>query len=138
MKNTLIAAALLVFTAAHAAEHASPQTIDAALARAQREHRPVLIDFSAVWCYSCYYMATHVLNGTEWNTLESRVVVVESDADSPDGSHWMEKLAVKALPAYVALNADGSELGRILAEQSRKRFYPQMNRILGGGDALNA
>jgi Thioredoxin-like len=138
MKNTLIAAALLVFTAAHAAEHASPQTIDAALARAQREHRPVLIDFSAVWCYSCYYMATHVLNGPEWNTLESRVVVVESDADSPDGSHWMEKLAVKALPAYVALNADGSELGRILAEQSRKRFYPQMNRILGGGDALNA
>jgi tetratricopeptide (TPR) repeat protein len=138
MKNTLIAAALLVFTAAHAAEHASPQTIDAALARAQREHRPVLIDFSAVWCYSCYYMATHVLNGPEWNTLESRVVVVESDADSPDGSHWMEKLAVKALPAYVALNGDGSELGRILAEQSRKRFYPQMNRILGGGDALNA
>src|SRR5450432_449888 len=138
MKNTLIAAALLVFTAAHAAEHAAPQTIDAALAQAQREHRPVLIDFSAVWCYSCYYMATHVLNGPEWKTLEGRAVVVESDADSPDGSHWMEKLGVKALPAYVALNADGGELGRILAEQSREKFYVQMTRILSGGDALDA
>jgi Thioredoxin-like len=138
MKNTLIAAALSVVVSAHAAEHAAPQTIDAALAQAQREHRPVLIDFSAPWCYSCYYMASHVLNGPEWNQLENRVVVVESDADSPDGSHWMEKLAIKALPAYVALNADGSELGRILAEQSRQKFYPQMNRILGGGDALEA
>ncbi|MDR3386674.1 MAG: thioredoxin family protein [Rudaea sp.] len=138
MRSILIAATLLGFGAAHAAGHASPPTIDAALAQAQRELRPVLIDFSAAWCYSCYYMATHVLNGDEWNALESRAVVVESDADSPDGAHWMQQLAVKALPAYVVLNADGTELGRILAEQSREKFYAQMNRILSGTDALDA
>lgn len=137
MKNLLIAAALLAFAGVQAAESSPSQTVDAALAQAQREHRPLLIDFSAQWCYSCYYMATHVLNGPEWQALDKRAVVVESDADSPDGAHWMEKLKVKALPAYVVLKADGSELGRILAEQSRAKFYPQMNTILGGGDALD-
>ena len=137
MKNLLIASALLVIGGAQAAEPSPAQTVDAALTQAQHEHRPLLIDFSAVWCYSCYYMATHVLNGPQWQALEKRAVVVAADADSPDGAHWMEKLKVKALPAYVALNADGSELGRILAEQSRATFYPQMNTILGGGDALD-
>src|ERR1700694_3660217 len=126
MKNVLIAAALIAFAGAHAAERAPPPTIDAALARAQREHLPVLIDFSAVWCYSCYYMETHVLKGPEWNALETRTVVVEADADSPDGAHWMEKLGVKALPSYVVLKPDGNELGRIVAEQSREKFYTQM------------
>ena len=115
-----------------------PHSIDEALQQGQNKHQPVLIDFTAVWCYSCYFMATHVLNGPEWNTLESRAVVVVADADSPDGAHWMEKLAVKALPAYVVLKPDGSELGRILAEQPRAKFYPQINAILGGGDALDA
>lgn len=136
MKNLLIAIVLLAFGAAQAAEPGTAQSMDAAMALAKREHRPLLIDFTAVWCYSCYYMATHVLNGPEWNALEGRAVVLVADADSPDGAHWMEKLGVKALPTYVVLQPDGNELGRILAEQSREKFYPQMNRILSGSDAL--
>lgn len=138
MKKLLIAATLLASAGAHAAEHTTPVTVDAALARAQQEHLPVLIDFSALWCYSCYYMETHVLTGPEWAALEKHAVIVKTDADSPDGAHWMEKLSVKALPAYVVLGADSSELGRILAEQSREKFYAQMAKILGGDDALDA
>ncbi len=138
MKILSLAMALLAAVGAHAAERTPPPTVDAALIQAQREHLPVLIDFSAVWCYSCYYMASHVLNGPEWQALERRVVVVATDADSPDGAHWMDKLGVKALPAYVVLKADGSELGRILAEQPRAKFYPEIDRILGGADALDA
>jgi hypothetical protein len=138
MKNTFIAVALFAFAGASAAERAAPPSVDAALAQAQHEHLPVLIDFSAVWCYSCYYMETHVLNGPPWIALEKHAVVVKADADSPDGAHWMEKLGVKALPSYVVLKSDGSELGRIVAEQSRQKFYAQMQRIFGGGDALDA
>jgi hypothetical protein len=138
MKKITIALLMLVLGAAHAADPAAPRIVDDALQLAAREHRPVLIDFSAVWCYSCYYMESHVLNGPEWKALERRAVVVKSDADSPDGAHWMQQLNVKALPAYVALNADGSELGRILAEQPRAKFYPAMDTILGGSDALDA
>lgn len=134
-------AALLALLFAHgaiAATREAPVSVDAALERARAEHRPVLIDFQAQWCYSCYFMNSHVLTGKEWDAALKRVVLVEADTDSPDGAAWMKKLGVKALPSYVVLNPDGSELGRILAEQPRDKFYAMLERILDGHDALDA
>ncbi len=136
--KTMFLSALLAAGSLHAAAPAKPQTIDEALQQAQREHLPVFADFQAQWCYSCYFMAMHVLNGPQWDALEKRMVVVEVDADSPDGARWMKQLTIKALPMYVVLKPDGSELGRIVAEQPRDKFYPQLEKILGGGDALDA
>jgi len=135
MKRLLASCAFALVTALHAAE---PARVDDALARARKAHVPVLLDFSAPWCYSCYFMATHVLNGAEWTALEARTVVATVDADSPDGAAWMKKLEIKALPAYVVLNEDGAELGRILAEQPRAKFYPMIERILAGANTLDA
>lgn len=135
MKQHVLASfALLLSGALHA--H-GPASVDEALAQARKAHQPVLIDFSAPWCYSCYFMATHVLNGKEWDALQRRTVVAEIDADSPDGNAWMKKLAVKALPAYVVLDEDGAELGRILAEQPREKFYPNLDAILAGASTLD-
>jgi thioredoxin-like negative regulator of GroEL len=138
MKRLLLPLLLSLFGTAHAAEPDGTKTVAAALAAAGREHRPVLIDFQAQWCYSCYYMATHVLTGPQWQPLEARVRVTEVDADSPDGAAWMKKLGIKALPSYVVLQPDGKELGRIVAEQPPQQFYAALRRILGGGDALDA
>jgi len=60
MKLPITLLALALSTAAFAAP---PQTVDDALAQAKKAHQPVFLDFSAPWCYSCYFMATHVLNG---------------------------------------------------------------------------
>jgi thioredoxin-like negative regulator of GroEL len=132
LRLTLLA---LAFSTAAIAE--APKTVDAALAQAKKTHTPVLLDFGAPWCYSCYFMLTHVLNGPEWTALEARTVVAEVDADSPDGAAWMRKLQIKALPAYVVLNEDGDELGRILAEQPRSKFYPAIDKILAGSHTLD-
>lgn len=134
MKSALPLFALLLSGALHA--H-GPATVDDALAQAKKAHQPVLIDFSAPWCYSCYFMATHVLNGKEWDALHRTAVIAEIDADSPDGNAWMKKLAVKALPAYVVLDENGAELGRILAEQPREKFYPNVEKILAGASTLD-
>ena len=137
MKN-LLAAVLLLPALALADSRPAAPTVDAALAQARREHVPVFVDFQAQWCYSCYFMATHVLNGPQWQALAKRMHAIEVDADSPDGAAWMKKLAIKALPSYVVLKPDGSELGRITAEQSREKFYPALERILAGSDSLDA
>ena len=134
MKLPITLLGLALSTAAFAAP---PKTVDDALAQAKKAHQPVFLDFSAPWCYSCYFMATHVLNGAEWAKLESRAVVVSVDADSPDGAAWMKKLEVKALPAYVVLNENGDELGRILAEQPREVFYPGVDKIIAGSSTLD-
>ena len=135
MRRLLAAAALLLPMLAPAHESA---TIAAALTRAEHAQLPLFVDFQAQWCYSCYFMNTHVLNGPQWDELGKRMLVIEADADSPDGAAWMKKLAVKALPTYVVLKADGSELGRITAEQPRDKFYPLLARILAGSESLEA
>jgi tetratricopeptide (TPR) repeat protein len=98
----------------------------------------VLIDFYAPWCYSCYYMAKNVKNGAEWEALEKTAVVLELDADAPDGAHWIKQWTVKGLPSYVVLNENGDELGRIPLEQTRPEFYKKVNAIIAHGNPIEA
>jgi thioredoxin-like negative regulator of GroEL len=136
MKKLIASALFLLLSPAYAADTTAPATIADALKQAAQQHRPVLVDFHAVWCYSCYYMASHVLNGSDWQAVERKAIVIEADADSPDGRQWMDKLKITALPSYVVLDEHGNEQGRILAEQPRQKFYPRINAILSGSDAL--
>ena len=129
--------ALLALAIAGSATAAETKTIEDRIADAEQAHTPALLDFSAPWCYSCYFMATHVLNGAEWKALEGKAVVIEVDADSPDGAAWMKKLEIKALPSYVVMNEKGAEIGRIVGEQPRDKFYASANKILGGSRTLD-
>lgn len=105
------------------------QALDQALPRRQ----PVLVEFRAPWCYSCYYMARHVHTGAEWEALKRRAQVVELDADSPEGAAQMQAWGLKPLPAYVVLDAEGHERGRVLGELSRAAFYARMDVLLAAG-----
>lgn len=111
--------------------------IDQAVKVAQAKQLPVFIDFSAIWCHSCHEMDAKVLNGAEWDQRQSRFVLVRSDADSANGEAWMKKLGVPALPTYVMLNPDGSERGRLTGEFTREKFYPALDRLISGADALS-
>lgn len=141
--NSRLAAALILFLAAGTAVAAETDTfaaptasLDAALKTAQTRHQPVLIDFYAPWCYSCYYMAKNVKTGAEWEALEKTAVVLELDADAPDGAHWMKQWTVKGLPSYVVLDEHGDELGRIPLEQTRPEFYRKVNAIIAHGNPV--
>jgi thiol-disulfide isomerase/thioredoxin len=138
LKYSLIAVSALLLMPLHAADTKDPLSIAGALQASSQQHRPVLLDFHAVWCYSCYYMASHVLNGPDWAAVERKAIVVDVDADSPDGQAWMDKLKVSFLPSYVVLDEHGNELGRISAEQPRQIFYPRINAILANGNTLDA
>jgi thiol-disulfide isomerase/thioredoxin len=139
MRRLLLALSLLfAFSAADAAsDKPATPTLDAALKTAVERQAPVLVDFHAPWCYSCYFMAKHVLVGPEWEKIEQKTVVVELDADSPEGAYWEHLWGVKALPSYVILKPDGAELGRILAEQTQPQFFAQVNDILKRSSTLD-
>ncbi|MGH8758212.1 MAG: thioredoxin fold domain-containing protein, partial [Burkholderiales bacterium] len=92
---------------------------------------PVLVDFTAPWCYSCYYMARNVLNGPEWERARRETVVLELDGDSPVGARWTAEWGVKAMPTYLVFNGDGAELGRVLGEQTRADFYAWLFTTVG-------
>ena len=132
LRRILLAAFL--FTAAVGAAHADETfvapDVQAALKEAQRQRVATLVEFRAPWCYSCYYMARHVHTGKEWEALKARARVVEMDADSPEGAAQMKAWKLKPLPAYVVLDAEGREVGRVLGEQTRQTFYAQMDAML--------
>ncbi|MGQ0622859.1 MAG: thioredoxin family protein [Panacagrimonas sp.] len=109
-----------------------------AAARAQAAERrvPLLVDFRAPWCYSCYYMARNVHTGAPWAALQRRAVILELDADSPEGAARMKAWNVKALPSYVLFDDQGQELGRILGEQRREAFYARLDELIGRSNTL--
>ncbi|NGY06740.1 thioredoxin family protein [Solimonas terrae] len=113
-------------------------SFDEGLAQARSHQSPLIVDFHAPWCYSCYFMATNILTGADWAAVEKKAVVVEVDADSPDGAALMQKYGIKFLPSYLVLNAGGDELGRILGEKTRAEFYPQINKLVDSGETLDA
>ncbi len=137
VRTLLLIVAAILTPPLRAAADSSPD-LDAALRSAQERRAAVIVDFHAPWCYSCYYMARHVLNGPEWEAVLRRAVVLEQDADAPDGAALKARLGVKALPSYVVLDAGGQELGRILGEQTRTEFYAALNALLDRGSALPA
>ncbi|NKF23848.1 thioredoxin family protein [Solimonas marina] len=113
-------------------------SFDEARAKAKAQQLPLIVDFHAPWCYSCYFMATNILTGPQWDAVEKKAVVVEVDADSPDGASLQKQYGIKFLPSYLVLRADGQELGRILGEKTRAEFYPQINKIIDSGQTLQA
>jgi thioredoxin-like negative regulator of GroEL len=121
---------------AFAADAGDP--FELALAQARERRAPVLVDFTAPWCYSCYFMKSHVLNGPQWEKAEHASVVVELDADSPVGARYMKQWGVKAMPTYLVFDAQGQELGRILGEQTRKDFYQWLDATLARRNPLEA
>ncbi len=123
-----------------AAAIAKTQKLDfeEALVLARERRLPLIVEFHAPWCYSCYYMASHVLTGTEWAEVTTRAVVAEVDADAPEGAALKERFGVRALPSYLVLDADGRELGRILGEQTREDFYAALHGFIEDGSSLEA
>lgn len=138
MKRWLASGLLAVAGGAFAQAPATgADPVPAAMEQALARRVPVLIDFTAPWCYSCYYMARNVLTGPEWERAKRETVVVELDADSPVGARWMAAWSVKAMPTYLLFKPDGAELGRILGEQTRGDFYAWLFTT-AGRDSLEA
>lgn len=137
MRNVSIAV-LALCLAPLAAVAETPEALTQALATAKARQQPVLLDFHAPWCYSCYFMQKTVLNGPEWDKTQRETVVLDLDADSPEGAAIRDQYGVKALPNYVVINADGEELGRINAERTRAQFYPELAAILKRNTTLES
>lgn len=139
LRTLLLSLTLASVLPAHAADDLEAgDPVAAALAQARERRAPVLVDFTAPWCYSCYYMAKNVLTGPEWEQARRDSVVVELDADSPVGARYMAQWRVKAMPTYLLFDAQGQELGRILGEQTRKDFYQWLATARARDNPLDA
>ena len=128
----ILAPLLLSAAAALAAEPVWSVNAAAALADAKKSGKPVLADFQAPWCYSCYYMEQRVLSKPGFAKAAEALVPLKLDVDTAEGAALKAQHAVTFLPTYLLLSSDGKELGRIVGEQTEADFLQKLAALSGG------
>lgn len=116
----------------------SELSLEQALTLAGKRQVPVIVDFYAPWCYSCYYMEQHVLVGEEWAAARGDALLVGVDVDSAEGAEIRDRYGIRPLPSYLVLDPQGDELGRIGGERTPRQFYSELSAIRAKGAPLKA
>jgi thioredoxin:protein disulfide reductase len=83
--------------------------LGAGLAAAEREQKPVLIDFWATWCKTCLTMDKTTLKDADVEAALAGYVKVKVQAERPDeppASTLMRRFGAIGLPTYVILQPD--------------------------------
>jgi thiol:disulfide interchange protein DsbD len=105
-----------------------PPTLVEALARAKREHRPVVLDFYAEWCVPCKRMLKETFGDSKVAQLLKECVVVKIDTDRyPELAH---KFGVEGIPDIRFLADDGSERKKLLDYQDAASFATALAEFL--------
>jgi thiol:disulfide interchange protein DsbD len=102
----------LVWTLRYAGEGTQPEPVDAALARARAEHKPVMIDFFAEWCAACKELdrETYVAPGVVAEAERFvRIKVDGTNAVDPVDALY-QRFGVNGLPTVAFVSSDGKVL----------------------------
>jgi thiol:disulfide interchange protein DsbD len=106
--------------------------VEAARARALRENRPLVVDFTAAWCVACQELEKLTFAEKSVGTEMGRFVAVKVDAthnDDPAVVATMERFRVRGLPTVLVFDSHGKELLRFTEFVPPERFLPAIRRV---------
>lgn len=85
-----------------------------ALSQAKKKKQLVIADFSAAWCPGCVRYETEIFPTAEFRKLTKDFVKVRIDVDQFENFDTSKRYDIQGIPALVALNGDGEEIGRLI------------------------
>lgn len=89
-------------------------SLDQALVVAQAQGKPVLVDFSAIWCPTCRALHADVFtDAAVKQAITTGFVLARVDYDEPEARAFMQRYAVQGFPTLLALSSDGRLLRRV-------------------------
>ncbi len=106
--------------------------VEVAKARAEREGRPLLVDFTAAWCGACKELDKHTFSAKDVNAEASRFVAVKVDAtvdDDPKVVATLERFGVKGLPTVVVFDSSGKEALRYTDFVPPEQFLSDIKKV---------
>jgi thiol:disulfide interchange protein DsbD len=85
---------------------------DEVLIQAQKESKPVMLDFYAEWCAACHELAEKTFSTNEFKDLSKQFLLVKFDAteDNEQIRAVLQKYDVKGLPTVIFINRNGDVL----------------------------
>lgn len=88
--------------------------LDRALAQARSQGKPVLVDFSAIWCPTCRVLHAEVFtDAAVKQAITGGYVLSRVDYESPEAQAFMQRYDVQGFPTLLVLSADGQLLRRV-------------------------
>lgn len=109
-------------------EHNLPPLVAVALAKAKAEGKPLLIEFSAVWCGPCKRMAKETLGAEVVKERIAKFVTLLVDTDEkPEVSRAFD---VQGIPDVRMLDGEGQEIDRLRGFEPPERFAERLDRAL--------
>ena len=88
--------------------------LEQALALARVRGKPVLVDFSAIWCPTCRVLHAEVFtNATVKEAITTGFVLSRVDYESPEARTFMQRYEVQGFPTLLVLSAEGRLVRRV-------------------------
>ncbi|MEQ1565267.1 MAG: thioredoxin fold domain-containing protein [Myxococcota bacterium] len=114
--------------------NATTSEADRAFVAARASGKPILLDFSAVWCPPCNQLGAEVLHGPPSEELAQYEVAVV-DVDHPSSFALKDRYGVRGYPTLVVVDADGNEKSRRVGYTDRASF---LGWLAGAADSTDA
>lgn len=103
--------------------------LKAAVEKAKKEKKVVMIDFTATWCGYCKKLdQTTFSNQKVQSWLNDNIVAIKVDIDQH--KDLAQKYNISSIPCLVFIDADGSETGRVLGYRGPDAFLAAAKKEL--------
>ncbi|WP_137925048.1 protein-disulfide reductase DsbD [Cupriavidus sp. 2SB] len=110
----------------------SVDELEARLAQAAGDHRPVMLDFYADWCTSCKEMERFTFADSSVKNKLQRFVLLRADvtANSQEDRELLRRFGIFGPPSAIFYDADGKlKAERVVGYKSASAFLSTLQRI---------
>ena len=104
------------------------KVLDDAVTRAQKESKPLLIEFYAEWCSPCQKMEKETFADPKVKAVLQNVVLLKIDTDKEPA--LSEKFGVVGLPDFRLLTNKGKEFRRLRGFQTANDFSTSLEEFI--------
>lgn len=109
----------------------SSAELDARLAEAKAEGKPLLLDFYADWCIACKEMEAEVFPQAQVAAKLGRFTLLRADvtANSPEHQALLKRFGLFGPPGIILFDAQAAERNRVVGYTPAEAFARELAKV---------